>query len=338
MGSRIDSAYFFLRKFATHIEKDEARHFWVYSGYKEYGSLLIKNTADQKKILFKPWDTEISIGRTKVKKFIDKNHKFKGHPVDKYLFLGRNFRDNVKRYARSENSIALIEIFFDSEKMGIFGSMNIERTLMNILIEFSESIKFESNFDYEGILRHQGFIDGVQQVKKVEEPIPSPTVFISYSWDSEKHKLWVLKLSADLIRSGVRVMIDEWDLLKYQNDLHVFMESGIRESHYVIMVCTPNYAKRANIREGGVGIENTIITGEFYDQRKAGKYIPIVRDYSQRISDSMPTYLKTKYAIDFKSDEKYDQRFEELLRRILNIPKYKRPELGKIPRLKSSNI
>jgi len=179
--------------------------------------------------------------------------------------------------------------------------MNIERTLLNTLIEFSESIKFESNFDYEGILRHQGFIDGVQQVKKVEEPISSPTVLISYSWDSEEHKLWVLKLSADLIRSGVRVVIDEWDLLKYQNDLHVFMESGIRESHYVIMVCTPNYAQRANIREGGVGIENTIITGEFYDKNKAGKYIPIVRNYSDRITDSLPTYLKLNMRLILKA-------------------------------------
>jgi len=340
MGSGIDSIYIFLRKLATHIEKDETRHFWVYSGYKKYGSLLIKNMADQKRILFKPWDTEFSIGRTKVKKFIDNdnNRKFKGHTVDKFIFLGRNFRDNAKRYARSENSIVLIEISFESNKISISGSMNIESILLNTLIEFSESIKFESNFDYEGILRHQGFIDGVQQVKKVDEPISSPTVFISYSWDNEEHKRWVLKLSANLIKNGIRVIIDEWDLPKYQNDLHLFMELGIRESHHVIMVCTPEYSQKANIREGGVGIESTIITGEFYEKSNASKYIPIVRNYTDRIADSLPTYLRTKLAIDFKDDKKYDQKFEELLRRILNIPKYKKPKLGIIPTLKSNNI
>jgi hypothetical protein len=338
MGSRIDSIYIFLRKFSTYIKKDETLHFWVYSGYKEHGSLLIKNMADQKRILFKPWDTEFSIGSTKVKKFIDNSSKFRGYTVDKFIFLGRNFRDNAKRYARSENSIVLIEISFEPNKISIFGSMNIESILLNTLIKFSESIKFESNFDYEGILRHQGFIDGVQQVKKVDEPIPNPTVFISYSWDNEKHKRWVLKLSADLMRSGIRVIVDEWDLSKYQNDLHLFMESGIRESHHVIMVCTPEYSQKANIRRGGVGIESTIITGEFYEKNNTSKYIPIARNYTDRIAYSLPTYLKTKYAIDFKDDEKYDQKFEELLRKILDIPKYKRPELGKIPKLKSNNI
>lgn len=324
--------------FANYIYRDKARSFWIYSGYNTQGSLLIKNTADQKRILFKPWDTELSIGRTKVKKFISNTHKFKGHSVDKFIFLGRNFRDNAKRYAKSENLITLIEISFETKKVGIYGSMNVESVLLNALIEFTESFKFEANFDYEGILRHQGYIDGVQQAQKVDEQILNPTVFISYSWDNEKHKSWVLKLSADLIRSGIRVIVDEWDLLDYQNDLHIFMESGIRESNYVIMVCTPEYSQKANIREGGVGIENTIITGEFYDKSKASKYIPIARNYSGRIIDSLPTYLKTKYAIDFTNHDKYDQRFEELLRRILNKPKYRRPELGSIPRLDTNNI
>ena len=53
--------------------------------------------------------------------------------------------------------------------------------------------------------------------------------------------------------------------------LSSFMESGIRDSDYVIMICTPKYAKKANEREGGVGIENTIITGEYYDKKKGRK-------------------------------------------------------------------
>jgi hypothetical protein len=263
---------------------------------------------------------------------------FKGQQVDRYIFLGKDFRDNAKRYARTGNSIAVIELSFDNKRMGISGSINLEKSLMHTLIKFADLIKYESSFDYEGVLRHQGFKSGVQQINKVEEPMSSPIVFISYSWDNEEHKLWVMKLSADLIRSGIRVMLDEWDLPKYQNDLHFFMESGIRGSNYVIMVCTPEYAKKANIREGGVGIENTIITGEFYDKLTVGKYIPIVRKYSRAVPDSLPTYVKTKYAIDFKYDDKYDQKFEELIRRILSIPKYEKPKLGNLPKLKSNNI
>ena len=164
----------------------------------------------------------------------------------------------------------------------------------------------------------------------------NPIAFISYSWESEDHKRWVLKLTANLIRNGVRVIIDEWDLKNYWDDLHLLMESGIRDSDYVLMICTPLYAEKANDRKGGVGIEHTIITGEFYDPSIKNKYIPIARSYRNKISDCLPSYLKSKYAIDFTNDSEYDQKLEELLRRILDVPKYKRPPLGKLPTYRST--
>jgi len=160
---------------------------------------------------------------------------------------------------------------------------------------------------------------------------PPPTVFISYSWDNEDHQLWVLKLASKLIRNRVNVLIDEWDLVKYRNDLHYFMESGIRESDYVIIICTPNYAERANCRKGGVGIENTIITGEFYDENNYTKYILIARNYDKNVTECLPSYLKTKFAMDFKDDSKYDQKIEAILRKIYNIPRYERPKLAETP-------
>lgn len=116
------------------------------------------------------------------------------------------------------------------------------------------------------------------------------------------------------------------------------MESGIRDSDFVLIICTPNYAQRANDRKGGVGVENTIITGEYHDNKTEVKYIPMVRDYKANITESMPSYLKTKSAIDFKQNAKYDQKIEELLRRIYNIPRYQKPKLGKVPKLRTDNI
>jgi len=338
LAKKINSSYKLLKLLSEHVNGHDEKHFWVYSGYKKFGSLLLKDLGNDKRILFKPSDSELSIGRAKIKKFIDRTTSFKGHRVDRYLLIGRVFRDNSKRYAKSESNITLIEVDFKTKKVSIFGSMNIDRNLKLILIEFFESIKFELKFDYEGMLRHKGFVGGEQRVKKEDEQIANPTVFVSYSWDSEEHKLWVLKLSADLIRSGVKVLIDEWDLIKYQNDLHLFMESGIRDSDFVLIVCTPNYAQRANDRKGGVGVENTIITGEYHDKKTGVKYLPIVRDYRVKITESMPTYLKTKSAIDFKQNEKYDQKIEELIRRILNIPRYQKPKLGKVPELRTNSI
>ena len=86
-----------------------------------------------------------------------------------------------------------------------------------------------TNYDFKGILRHKGGKNGIQQVKTVEKiKEENPSAFFSYSWDDRVHKLWVLKLAAHLIRNGINVIIDAWDLSKFNNDMHEFMEYGIR--------------------------------------------------------------------------------------------------------------
>ena len=40
-----------------------------------------------------------------------------------------------------------------------------------------------------------------------------PIIFISYSWDSEVHKEWILKLADDLIKDyGADVILDQYEL------------------------------------------------------------------------------------------------------------------------------
>lgn len=58
----------------------------------------------------------------------------------------------------------------------------------------------------------------------------APKVFISYSHDSEEHKNWVLKLSCDLIKHGVDVILDQWDV-RLGDDLPFFMEQGLTSSN-----------------------------------------------------------------------------------------------------------
>ncbi len=43
------------------------------------------------------------------------------------------------------------------------------------------------------------------------EPITPPKVFISYSWTSEEHKDWVLRMAERLVGDGVDVVLDRWD-------------------------------------------------------------------------------------------------------------------------------
>lgn len=79
-------------------------------------------------------------------------------------------------------------------------------------------------------------------------------VFISYSWDSEDHKAWVLDLANRLRDDGIDAILD-------QSHLHLggrtpeFMERSVRDSRSVLVICTEGYKLRFDGRVGGAGYE-----------------------------------------------------------------------------------
>ena len=101
--------------------------------------------------------------------------------------------------------------------------------------------------------------------------------FISYSWDSEEHKLWVLALAERLRDDGIQIILDRWHLKLGQNK-NYFMERAVGDSDFVVVICTPTYATKADQRQGGVGYEATIITSELADDLLTDKFIPVVRE------------------------------------------------------------
>lgn len=124
--------------------------------------------------------------------------------------------------------------------------------------------------------------------------------FISYSSDEEEYiKNWVKKLASKLSQENIDVIIDQGDL-KYGQDLPNFMETSIRESDFVLLVCTPSFALKSDNGEGGVGYEKMIITGEIFQGISAPeKFIPILREGNKE--NAIPSYLKSKTYIDFGS-------------------------------------
>ena len=75
-----------------------------------------------------------------------------------------------------------------------------------------------------------------------------PRALFSYSWDGEEHNKWVLALAERLQgESGIQILLDQWYLHPGDDRLH-FMEQGVSTSDFVIVVCTPTYAERANRR------------------------------------------------------------------------------------------
>lgn len=143
----------------------------------------------------------------------------------------------------------------------------------------------------------------------------SPTCFISYSHESDDHRLWVKKLAAKLRQYGVETRLDQWHAIP-GDQLPEFMEKEIRESDYVLVICTPKYKFKSDTRSGGVGYEGDIITSEIFVNRSIRKFIPILR--GENWAECSPTYLLGKLYINFSDEESYLKNFEELLKTLLN--------------------
>jgi len=142
----------------------------------------------------------------------------------------------------------------------------------------------------------------------------SPRVFMSYSWDNPEHKQWVRDLAARLRQEdGVNVILDCW-FLRPGGDKTVFMEKGVVESDFVILVCTEDYAARGNQRSGGVGYEAMIITGELAENITNSKFIPILRRGGW--SSSLPSWIKTRVGLDLRNDPYSEEQYQELVRTI----------------------
>lgn len=159
-----------------------------------------------------------------------------------------------------------------------------------------------------------------------------PMVFISYSWDSPEHSDWVLNLATMLMGNGVNVILDKWDLGPLGKPLPNFMEKAISKSNRVICVMTPNYKKKTEKSEGGVGYEYSIITAEiFANGVNTLKFIPLIRQGAE--NESVPTALRGRKYVDMRKDAEFEDKFvHELLRDIHNAPKYKKPALGAKPK------
>lgn len=136
-------------------------------------------------------------------------------------------------------------------------------------------------------------------------------VFISYSWDDETHIQWVKKFANRLRTDGINAILDRWELHP-GDELTVFMERSINESDFVLIICTPNYAKKADLRKGGVGYEGSIITNDLYMTQNHRKYIPILKN--GKWSASSPSYLSSKMYINMIDvDEQEEEGYRDLL-------------------------
>lgn len=157
----------------------------------------------------------------------------------------------------------------------------------------------------------------------------SPTVFISYSHDSDTHMNRVFDLSERLRDEGVDCEIDQYEISP-PGGWPRWTRNRIKEADYVLVVCTENYEKRyeATGKKGagaGAKWEGAIITQQLYEAEGGPhKFIPVV--FSAEDTRYIPIELRgaTFYILD-------DERgYEGLYRHVTGQPRAVKRQLGKL--------
>jgi len=155
------------------------------------------------------------------------------------------------------------------------------------------------------------------------------SVFISYSHDSMEHKDWIRSVAEQLIKYGIDVFLDQYELGPGRNMI-TFMEDSVAKSDKVLTFYTPNYKLKAEDRKGGVGFEYSIITVGLYKQIKENnKYIPVLREGN--FESSIPEFIQQFIAVDMRDDKSFEEKIKELVLAIYDQPQIKKPLRGRRP-------
>jgi hypothetical protein len=154
-----------------------------------------------------------------------------------------------------------------------------------------------------------------------------PSVFLSYAWESEELKRWVLEFAKQLRGKGVDVTLDQWNLGLGDNRFQ-FMEKSVTRSEFVLVICTLAYAERSEERSGGVGYESNIITSRIAEKAGKQKFIPVLR--SGEWTTSVPAWLKFAVGCDLSGEPYRPDEFQKLLK-TLHRKNASAPALGPVP-------
>jgi tetratricopeptide (TPR) repeat protein len=154
-----------------------------------------------------------------------------------------------------------------------------------------------------------------------------PKVLISYSHDSLEHEQRVLILADRLRADGVDCMIDQYILVP-EEGWPLWMQRQIRDSKFVLMVCTETYLKRVLREEQpgkgfGVCWEANLIYNAIYSAGMMNtKFIPVLFE-SGHLSH-IPDPLRHTCYYDLSIEDGY----ENLYRRLTNQPKVTKKDLA----------
>lgn len=134
-------------------------------------------------------------------------------------------------------------------------------------------------------------------------------VFITYSWDDEKHKDKVLALNNYLRENGFN---SEMDRSKSDNetslDFRKMMHSIVIDYSKIIIVLSKGYKVKANDFKGGVGIEYEMIIKDF--EKSQNKYILV--SFCDITDEIIPVFFREKNILDLRNEKNRNELFSKL--------------------------
>jgi TIR domain len=156
--------------------------------------------------------------------------------------------------------------------------------------------------------------------------VKTPKVFISYKWQDSRRNAWVERFYTDLRKHGIDARLDKYEVPPGKS-FSDYMTRSIREVDYVVFIITPQAVKSVESDQGAVAFEMQISNARRLSGKGEFSIIPVFRE-----GKATTTYLADHRYIDFRNNNQYDIRLEELVNWLLGqvIP----PPLGRNPFLR----
>jgi hypothetical protein len=166
-----------------------------------------------------------------------------------------------------KRSLRIVDIpSFKSSRFALTWSIpkDIESSVYDIKIQIWNPPKlFKKNTKkFRPFLFHETSWSGLLEIADKTTIIQTqenskPKVFISYAWFTESHQLWVQDFADELVKNGIEVVLDKRSLFAGEEITH-FIERGISTCNFMILICSEEYTRKANERDGGVGMEAVV--------------------------------------------------------------------------------
>ncbi len=156
-----------------------------------------------------------------------------------------------------------------------------------------------------------------------------PKVLISYSHDSPEHEQRVLELSNRLRGDGIDCTIDQYVVVP-EEGWTLWMERQVRDSNFVLMVCTHTYYRRvADEEEPGKGLgirwEGRLIYQALYGEGRSNtKFILVLFEVGDSSHIPGPVGGTNFYLVQT------EYGYEDLYHRLTNQPRAIKRALGKL--------